>query len=46
MKNSPIGYYFDQDLWDPGRYFDNLIKKSKKGLYIHTKDMPKVNKYE
>ena len=46
MKNSPIGYYFDQDLWEPGRYFDNLIKKGKKGLYIHTKDMPKVNKYE
>ena len=46
MKNSPIGYYFDQDLWEPGRYFDKLISQGKKGLYIHTKDMPKVNKYE
>lgn len=46
MKNSPIGYYFDQDLWEPGRYFDKLVRQGKKGLYIYTKDMPKVNKYE
>ena len=44
MKNSPIGYYFDKDLWEPGRYFDNLVKKRKVGLYIYTKDMSKINK--
>ncbi len=44
MKNSPIGYYFDQDLWEPGRYFDKLISQGKKGLYIHNKDLPKVVK--
>jgi len=46
MKKQPIGYYFDQDLWEPGRYFDKLVSQGKRGLYIHTKDMPKVNKYE
>jgi hypothetical protein len=44
MKNSPIGYYFDKDLWEPGRYFDNLVKQGKVGLYIYTKDMSKINK--
>jgi len=44
MKNSPIGYYFDQDLWEPGRYFDKLVTQGKTGLYIHTKDLPKVVK--
>ena len=38
MKNSPIGYYFDKDLWEPGRYFDSLVKQGKVGLYVYTKD--------
>lgn len=38
MKNSPIGYYFDKDLWEPGRYFDNLVRQEKVGLYVYTKD--------
>ena len=38
MKNSPIGYYFDKDLWEPGRYFDNLVRQGKVGLYVYTKD--------
>ena len=44
MKNSPFGYYFDKDLWEPGRYFDNLVKQGKVGLYIYTKGMSKINK--
>jgi hypothetical protein len=35
MKNSPIGYYFDKDLWEPGRYFDSLVKQGKVGLYVY-----------
>ena len=38
MKNSPIGYYFDKDLWEPGRYFDNLVRQVKVGLYVYSKD--------
>jgi len=38
MKNSPIGYYFDKDLWEPGRYFDNLVRQGKVGLYVYSKD--------
>ena len=33
MKKSPIGYYFDKDLWEPGRYFDRLVRDGKRGLY-------------
>ena len=35
MKNSPIGYYFDKDLWEPGRYFDSLVRQGKVGLYVY-----------
>ena len=45
MKNSPIGYYFDKDLWEPGRYFDSLVRQGKVGLYVYTKDIPKINKF-
>ena len=45
IKNSPIGLYFDKDLWEPGRYFDNLVRQGKVGLYIYTKDLPKINKF-
>ena len=45
IKNSPIGLYFDKDLWEPGRYFDNLVRQGKVGLYIYTKDIPNINKF-
>lgn len=35
MKDIPIGYYFDKDLWEPGRYFDRLVSERKKGLFIY-----------
>lgn len=34
MKNSPIGLYQDGDLVGPGRYFDQLVKGGKTGLFI------------
>lgn len=34
MKEMPIGYYFDKSLWEPGRYFDKLVRDGKRGLFI------------
>ena len=34
MKPSPIGHWNDDDLVKPGRYFDKLISKGKKGLFV------------
>lgn len=34
MKDSPIGWYQDNDLVGPGRYFDQLVKEGKTGLFI------------
>lgn len=34
MKDSPIGEYQDNDLVGPGRYFDQLVKEGKTGLFI------------
>ena len=34
MKDSPIGEYQDNDLVGPGRYFDQLVKECKTGLFI------------
>lgn len=34
MKDSPIGWYQDNDLVGPGRYFDQLVKVGKTGLFI------------
>jgi hypothetical protein len=35
MKRQPIGYYFDKDLWEPGRYFDKLVREKKHGIFIY-----------
>jgi hypothetical protein len=35
MKKQPIGYYFDKDLWEPGRYFDKLIERGEGGVFIY-----------
>lgn len=35
MKEMPIGYYFDKSLWEPGRYFDKLVRDGKRGLFIY-----------
>ena len=35
MKKQPIGYYFDKDLWEPGRYFDKLIESGERGVFIY-----------
>jgi hypothetical protein len=35
MKKQPIGYYFDRDLWEPGRYFDKLVSQNKTGIFIY-----------
>ena len=40
----PIGHYFDDDLVEPGRYFDVLVKDGKTGLFIHDETVPKVIK--
>ena len=37
MKDDPIGYWFDNDLIEPGRYFDKLVKEGKKGLFVYGK---------
>lgn len=34
IKNTPIGLWQDSDLVYPGRYFDELVNKEKKGLFI------------
>ena len=43
MKKQPIGYYFDKDLWEPGRYFDKLIEKGERGVFIHNPKSPQVS---
>lgn len=35
MKKQPIGYYFDKSLWEPGRYFDRLVRQNKTGIFIY-----------
>lgn len=34
MKESPIGEYQDNDLVEPGRYFDQLVKEGRTGIFI------------
>jgi hypothetical protein len=36
MKKQPIGYYFDKSLWEPGRYFDRLVRQDKAGIFIYS----------
>jgi hypothetical protein len=39
-----IGYWYQDCLVEPGRWFDELVRKGKRGLFIHDKSMPKVVK--
>ena len=34
MKNEPIGWWQDNDLVKPGRYFDKLVSEGKRGIFI------------
>jgi hypothetical protein len=44
IKNEPIGEWYDDDLVQPGRYFDKLVMQDKKGLFIHDDNTPKIIK--
>jgi len=44
IKNGPIGEWYDDDLVQPGRYFDKLVMQDKKGLFIHDDNTPKIIK--
>jgi hypothetical protein len=40
IKNTPIGEWQDDDLVQPGRYFDKLVNEGKSGLVIHDENTP------
>lgn len=44
MKKMPIGHYYDDDLVEPGRYFDRLVRGRKSGIFIYDDTTPKVGK--
>ena len=44
MKKIPIGHYYDDDLVEPGRYFDRLVIGRKSGIFIYDDTTPKVDK--
>jgi hypothetical protein len=44
IKNTPIGEWQDDDLVQPGRYFDKLVNEGKSGLVIHDENTPKIIK--
>jgi hypothetical protein len=44
IKNSPIGEWQDDDLVQPGRYFDKLVNEGKTGLVIHDENTTKIIK--
>mgnify|MGYP005615660543 FL=1 len=44
IKDTPIGHWFDDDLVQPGRYFDKLVSEGKTGLVIHDENTPKIIK--
>lgn len=44
IKNSPIGEWYDDDLVQPGRYFDKLVSEGKTGLIIMDENTPKIIK--
>jgi hypothetical protein len=44
LKNSPIGEWQDDDLVQPGRYFDKLVSERKTGLVICDENTPKMIK--
>lgn len=44
IKDSPIGHWSDDDLVQPGRYFDKLVSEEQTGLVIHDESTPKIVK--
>jgi len=44
IRNTPIGHWFDDDLVQPGRYFDKLVSEGVTGLVIHDENTPKIIK--
>jgi hypothetical protein len=44
IKNSPIGEWQDDDLVQPGRYFEKLVNEGKTGLVIHDENTTKIIK--
>ena len=34
MKDQPIGWWQDNDLVEPGRYFDKLVSEGKSGVFM------------
>ena len=44
IKDAPIGHWFDDDLVQPGRYFDKLVSEEVTGLVIHDENAPKIIK--
>ena len=44
IKDSPIGHWQDDDLVQPGRYFDRLVSEGETGLVICDENTPKIIK--
>ncbi len=38
MKTTPIGQWQDDDLVEPGRYFDKLLKSRETGIFVYSKN--------
>lgn len=38
MKTTPIGEWQDEDLVEPGRYFDKLLATRENGIFIYNKN--------
>lgn len=38
MKTTPIGQWQDDDLVEPGRYFDKLLKTGETGIFVYNKN--------
>jgi hypothetical protein len=38
MKTTPIGQWQDDDLVEPGRYFDKLLKSRETGIFVFSTD--------
>ena len=38
MKTTPIGQWQDDDLVEPGRYFDKLLKTGETGIFVYSKN--------
>ena len=38
IKTTPIGQWQDDDLVEPGRYFDKLLKTGETGIFVYNKN--------